>query len=405
MAEKERKARLFDIYNKLDAKSTIVYNGKKFKKSDILAANRRLMFEGVGTLHQAKNRSIVVTVIVLSDIMIFLQENNQKYFFITPENKPSIIPVRSLIARERQEGGGTKSLVILSSTKNLTEPERYEMDIQQPPTRDDWMAGIRDAVDSCSPGSDSDGSEDEYLRSKTESKHLRLRRLTAELRSKDLELAKLLEDKMRIMNEMLQVVASGDDHDRVAVSQEHPGDDEALRDKLPSLDVPQLPDYVSLVREAREESQSKERLLNAVQEACRLASSLYSSGTSLSRSASSVGERQSQDYAVPALPKRADTFNAFDNPSKKVTVQEINLMSGETDEAEFVTGGSYPPPPPPPPLPVPEPSSWSSPMPLQPENPLLLSLDPVQQKAAYQMTHYLNSLMCLVSEHFTSLER
>ena len=88
VAEKERKGRLMDIYQKLDAKSTIVYNGKKFKKSDILSANRRLMFEGVGTLHQAKNRSaILVTLVVLSDIMIFLQENNQKYFFITPENK------------------------------------------------------------------------------------------------------------------------------------------------------------------------------------------------------------------------------------------------------------------------------------------------------------------------------
>ena len=37
--------------------------------------------------------------------------------------------------------------------------------------------------------------------------------------------------------------------------------------------------------------------------------------------------------------------------------------------------------------------------------PPLMTLDPVQQKAAYQMTHYLNGLMCMVSEHFTSLER
>jgi hypothetical protein len=36
--------------------------------------------------------------------------------------------------------------------------------------------------------------------------------------------------------------------------------------------------------------------------------------------------------------------------------------------------------------------------------PPLLSLDPNQQQAAFQMTHYLNSLMCMVSEHFTSLE-
>jgi hypothetical protein len=37
--------------------------------------------------------------------------------------------------------------------------------------------------------------------------------------------------------------------------------------------------------------------------------------------------------------------------------------------------------------------------------PPFLNLDPDQQQAAVQMTHYLNSLMCMVSEHFTSLER
>ena len=76
-----------EIYHKLDAKSTIVYRGKKFKKSDILSSNRRLMFEGLGSLSQAKNRSMIVNIVVLSDIVIFLQENNQKYYFVTPENK------------------------------------------------------------------------------------------------------------------------------------------------------------------------------------------------------------------------------------------------------------------------------------------------------------------------------
>ena len=43
--------------------------------------------------------------------------------------------------------------------------------------------------------------------------------------------------------------------------------------------------------------------------------------------------------------------------------------------------------------------------PQDPNKPPLLHLDPEQQQAAVQMTHYLNSLMCMVSEHFTSLER
>ena len=96
------------------------------------------------------------------------------------------------------------------------------------------------------------GSDEEELRRKTESKHLRLRRLTAELRSKDIELAKLLEDKMKIMNEMLQVVASGPDHEHVpeqGINSSGVQNDSHVvdaSDKLPSLDLPQ-PDYLSLV--------------------------------------------------------------------------------------------------------------------------------------------------------------
>ena len=48
----------------------------------------------------------------------------------------------------------------------------------------------------------------------------------------------------------------------------------------------------------------------------QLASSLYASGTNLSRSVSSVGEHQSEAYVSPTLPKRAETFGGFDNANK-----------------------------------------------------------------------------------------
>ena len=83
------------------------------------------------------------------------------------------------------------------------------------------------------------------------------------------------------------------------------------------------------VREKKESNNlTKEQLLSAVQEASRLASSLYSSAHSsnlnLSRSASSVGERQSADYAAPALPKRAETFSEFDG-SQTGTVGSLSI--------------------------------------------------------------------------------
>lgn len=44
-----------------------------------------------------------------------------------------------------------------------------------------------------------------------------------------------------------------------------------------------------------------------------MASSLYTTGTNLSRSVSSAGEHQSDNFVLPILPKRAETFGGFDN--------------------------------------------------------------------------------------------
>ena len=152
-----------------------------------------------------------------------------------------------------------------------------------------------------------------------------------------------------------------------------------------------------------------------------MASSVYSSGNSLSRSASSVGERHSQTFSIPMLPKRAETFSGFDQSStnqdgsnsNQPIVKEIDLLGGNNGEEQFelLSGNNH--------ISNNTPSSRdatkvafdeasmsvqsSSASTLLP--PPLLSLDPHQQQAAFQMTHYLNTLMCMVSEHFTSLER
>ena len=89
MAEKERKQRLVEIYNKVDPNSKVTHAGQKFKKSDILLSDRKLMFEGVATLQQSRNRTLQVNVIVLSDMLFFLYENNQKFYFHHPEGKVS----------------------------------------------------------------------------------------------------------------------------------------------------------------------------------------------------------------------------------------------------------------------------------------------------------------------------
>ena len=73
--------------------------------------------------------------------------------------------MRSLLAREKP-GGGTKSLIVISSPSYNKqsapeEPEKYDIEIIKPSTRDDWISGIRHAVDAAPAGSD---SEEEMVR-------------------------------------------------------------------------------------------------------------------------------------------------------------------------------------------------------------------------------------------------
>ena len=128
VAEKERGQRLLEIYNRMDARSHVSHDGRKFKKSDILSENRKLLFEGVGTLLSPAlasgssggrgNRSpapLLVSVVVLSDVVVFLQDTNQKYTFITPDHKSGVVPVHTLIAREKP-GTDNKALYLISTS-------------------------------------------------------------------------------------------------------------------------------------------------------------------------------------------------------------------------------------------------------------------------------------------------
>ena len=68
--------------------------------------------------------SLLINILVLSDVVIFLQESNQKYNFVTPEGKSGVVPVHSLIAREKP-GQDNKALYLISTSDR--EPEMYEL--------------------------------------------------------------------------------------------------------------------------------------------------------------------------------------------------------------------------------------------------------------------------------------
>ncbi len=86
--EYEKWQRLLEIYNKVEARSSgTLKSGKKFKKSDLLSNNRKLRHEGELLWKSARGRLTEIHVVLLTDVLIFLQENNQKFTFASQDNK------------------------------------------------------------------------------------------------------------------------------------------------------------------------------------------------------------------------------------------------------------------------------------------------------------------------------
>lgn len=392
VAEKEKEDRKLEIYNRIDAKSYTVHRGHKFKKSDILQGNRSLRFEGVATLMQGRSKMQVVLVIVLSDVLFFLQENSQKYTFFTPDNKAGVVSLQKLLVREKA-GQDTRGIYLISS--NPAEPEMFELKVHKPKDKQVWIQAIREAV-SCCPIDEEEnlvigsGEHQTIL----QAKQSQVRHLVGLLRQKDIEQALLLEEKMSLQLRLLATAG---------------------------LHSPAPPSYRHLVSENADTGQMWKEVLTAVQEVSQLASSLYTTGTNLSRSVSSAGEHQSDAYVSPILPKRAETFGGFDNcqgafklVGKKIPNDLDNIKPGDSRLVErlpyrnCVIGG-----------PLLNGNTISNEqlaqlqqqsqqnqqqMTTAPDGPALLNLGREQQYAAIQLSHYVYTLLCIISQLMTTNE-
>lgn len=127
------------------------------------------------------------------------------------------------------------------------------------------------------------------------------------LRQKDLEQAILLEEKIRLMFEMVQ----------------NPNDN-ALQDTNVENFIVNFGFYKDLITDDCDTVEIWKRVVFTIQEIIQLASNLYSAATGLplSRSFSSVGEKQSDLFISPMLPKRAETFGGFDERRSKQLQQQ-----------------------------------------------------------------------------------
>ncbi|XP_059486689.1 rho guanine nucleotide exchange factor 18-like isoform X3 [Neocloeon triangulifer] len=398
VAEKEKEDRKLEIYNRIDAKSFTTYRGsQKFKKSDILSANRKLKFEGYATLMQGRNKMQLVLVIVLSDVLFFLLDNNNKYTFFTPDNKAGVVSLQKLLVREKA-GQESRGIYLISSNPN--DPEMFELKVIKPKEKLAWINAIRLAVQQC-PEEDEEkpALSNEEKQKLLHTKQMQIQQIVGVLRQKDLEQALILEEKMALQLKLL--AASGLEN------------------------LPEPPTYSHIVAEDADTNALWKEVLTAFHEVNQLASTLYASGTNLSRSVSSVGEHQSEAYISPTLPKRAETFGGFDNANKEQLQAFLNKAFGKKQNQKDQYDGSS--------ASIPEgkvaPQGQKTPTermlwknfhlsPVTPgltnanqlpsdgvcEMPQLMPLSQEQQMAAVRLSHYLYTLLSIISHQMTTID-
>ncbi|XP_077116333.1 rho guanine nucleotide exchange factor 2 isoform X1 [Ranitomeya variabilis] len=189
----EKNLRLQEIYQKVDSKSTAVIEENSFNKEELL--RRKLVHEGSLLWKTVAGRFKDVIMLLMTDVLVLLQEKDQKYCFPTLDKSP-IISLQNLIVRDiaNQEKG-----MFLISAKP---PEMYEVHAASREDRNTWMKLIAQSVKACPKREDFPLIETEV--------GAKLRKLKELIQQRDREVADILEDKVTLFAKVLQLQAGED---------------------------------------------------------------------------------------------------------------------------------------------------------------------------------------------------
>ncbi|XP_020780469.2 rho guanine nucleotide exchange factor 18 isoform X2 [Boleophthalmus pectinirostris] len=198
----EKTTRLRDIYNKMEPKSQgKIKDGRVFRREDLAQGWRRLLHEGTVNWKAASGRLKDILAVLLSDVLILIQEKDQRYVFAAVDNKPSVISLQKLIVREVAHEEKAMFLICASSD----EPEMYEIHTSSKEERNIWMTHIRQAVESCPQTEERLFSEEEEARAS------RLKDFQERLSQKDAVIVQALSEKLQMFAEIAESVAGVED--------------------------------------------------------------------------------------------------------------------------------------------------------------------------------------------------
>ncbi|XP_074851528.1 rho guanine nucleotide exchange factor 28 [Carettochelys insculpta] len=196
--EYEKRQKLLEILNKIENKTyTKLKNGHVFRKQDLKKKERTLLHEGLVYWKTATGRFKDSLALLLTDVLLFLQEKDQKYIFAAVDQKPSVICLQKLIVREVANEERGMFLISASSAG----PEMYEIHTNSKEERSNWMRQIQNAVESC-PEEEGKISESDEDRQIAEAKAAKIQKYQESLSNQDQQICSYLEDKLHIYAEL-----------------------------------------------------------------------------------------------------------------------------------------------------------------------------------------------------------
>ncbi|NXP08657.1 AKP13 protein, partial [Thinocorus orbignyianus] len=275
----EKKMRLGEIYNRTDSKSIMrMKSGQMFAREDL--RHRKLIRDGPVSLKSAAGRLKEVQAVLLSDMLIFLQEKDQKYVFASLDQKSTVISLKKLIVREVAHE--EKGLFLISM--GVKDPEMVEVHASSKEERNGWIQIIQDTMNTM----DRDEDEGVPCESEFEKKvsDAKVRGLKEQLQQKDKQILLLLEEKAKIFQDMADS----------SVPEDMPGSRLLFR-----ANTEEAPKGEALMKTAINEVELLQDLMNR------------SLGTALGQQVSSTAMEQEGGVGPISLPRRAETFGGFDS--------------------------------------------------------------------------------------------
>nr|XP_014342695.1 PREDICTED: uncharacterized protein LOC102348397 [Latimeria chalumnae] len=294
--EYEKKARLNEIYNKTDSKSIMrMKTGQMFAKEDL--KRRKLVHDGPVLLKNSAGRFKEVQAVLLSDVLVFLQEKDQKYVFPALDQKSTVISLKKLIVREvaNQEKG------LFLITVGTADAEMVEVYANSKEERNNWMQRIQQTTNRI------EKDEDEGIPSESEEDRrvleTKAREMREQLKQRDQQILSLLQEKGKIFREMAD--CGGQDE----------GDQSPASRILFRANSEDIPKGEIVMTDALKEVESLQGFVDRAL------------GGTLGQQSPTSSEQEGIVGPV-SLPRRAETFGGFDSHQMNTS------KNGDKDEGE-----------------------------------------------------------------------